>query len=38
MQFIRAKDFIAENAWEAINIACIQGISTRLHWTNKPYH
>ena len=35
---IRAKDFTAENAWGAMNIASMQGISTRLHWTNKPYH
>jgi mannose-6-phosphate isomerase-like protein (cupin superfamily) len=38
MQIIRAKDFTAQKAWGALNIACIQGISTRLHWTNKPYH
>lgn len=38
MQIIRAKDFTAEKAWGAMNIACMQGISTRLHWTNKPYH
>ena len=38
MQIIRAKDFTAPNAWGAMTIACMQGISTRLHWTDKPYH
>jgi mannose-6-phosphate isomerase-like protein (cupin superfamily) len=38
MQITRSKDFTAEKAWGAINIACMQGITTRLHWTNKPYH
>lgn len=38
MKIIRAKDFTAEKAWEAIEVACMQGISTRLHWTDKPYH
>jgi mannose-6-phosphate isomerase-like protein (cupin superfamily) len=38
MQIIRAKNFTAEKAWGAMDIACMQGISTRLHWTNKPYH
>lgn len=38
MQIIRAKDFTADNAWDALDIACMQGITTRLHWTNKAYH
>jgi mannose-6-phosphate isomerase-like protein (cupin superfamily) len=38
MQITRSKDFTAEKAWHAINIACMQGITTRLHWTDKPYH
>lgn len=37
MQIIRAKDYTAENAWDAINIACMHGITTRLHWTDQPY-
>ena len=24
-------------AWDAINIATIEGASVRLHWTDKPY-
>ncbi|GAC17528.1 cupin domain-containing protein [Paraglaciecola arctica] len=38
MVIIRAKDFTPENPWGAMNIACMQGITIRLHWTNKPYH
>jgi mannose-6-phosphate isomerase-like protein (cupin superfamily) len=37
MQIIRAKNFTAEKAWGALTIACMQGISTRLHWTDKAY-
>lgn len=37
MQIISAKNYIAEKAWGALTIANMQGISTRLHWTNKPY-
>ena len=35
---IRSKEFIAEKAWGALDIASMNGISTRLHWTDKPYH
>ena len=38
MQIIRAKNFTADNAWDAMTIASMQGISARLHWTDKPYH
>lgn len=34
---IRAKDFTASRPWGALDIAAMQGISTRLHWTDKPY-
>jgi mannose-6-phosphate isomerase-like protein (cupin superfamily) len=38
MSFIRAGDFTATKAWDALTIACMNGICTRLHWTDKPYH
>jgi mannose-6-phosphate isomerase-like protein (cupin superfamily) len=38
MQIIRAKTFTADTAWDAMTIASMQGISARLHWTDKPYH
>lgn len=37
MKIIRSKDFTASRAWGALDIASMNGISTRLHWTNQPY-
>ncbi|MGI9261868.1 MAG: cupin, partial [Woeseiaceae bacterium] len=37
MKFITATEFIADAAWGALPIASMQGITTRLHWTDKPY-
>lgn len=37
MEIIRSKDFTAKRAWGAKDIANMNGITTRLHWTDKPY-
>ncbi|MBX9754302.1 MAG: cupin [Pseudomonadaceae bacterium] len=37
MKIIRSKGFTAERAWGALDIASMNGISTRLHWTDQPY-
>jgi hypothetical protein len=37
MKIIRGLEFKADHAWGAKDIANINGISTRLHWTDKPY-
>ena len=37
MKIIRSKDFTAKQAWDALDIAEMQGISTRLHWTDQAY-
>lgn len=37
MKIIKSKEFTADKAWEAITIANMNGITTRLHWTNQPY-
>ncbi|MDO6447270.1 cupin domain-containing protein [Colwellia sp. 1_MG-2023] len=37
MKIIRCKAFKPERAWGAINIANMNGITTRLHWTDQPY-
>tara|TARA_R110001583_G_scaffold446_1_gene4172 strand:- start:1202 stop:1513 length:312 start_codon:yes stop_codon:yes gene_type:complete len=37
MEIIRSKKFKAEHAWGAKDIANMNGITTRLHWTNQPY-
>ena len=37
MKIIRSKEFQPENAWDALDIANIKGVTVRLHWTDKPY-
>lgn len=37
MDFFRPDDFTGRAAWDALDIAEIEGASVRLHWTDKPY-
>ena len=37
MEVTKASQFLAAKAWGAKDIASMNGISVRLHWTNKPY-
>jgi len=37
MEIIRSKQFKSERAWGAKDIANMNGITTRLHWTDQPY-
>ena len=37
MKVIRSKEFSATRAWDATQIANMNGTTTRLHWTNQPY-
>lgn len=37
MNIIRSKEFTADRAWGSLAIANMGGITTRLHWTDKPY-
>lgn len=37
MKIIRSKAFTAERPWGALDIANMNGITTRLHWTDQPY-
>ncbi|ALS98236.1 cupin domain-containing protein [Lacimicrobium alkaliphilum] len=37
MEVIRSKAFRADRAWGAKDIANMNGITTRLHWTDQPY-
>lgn len=37
MKVFRSKAFTAARAWGAIDIAQMNGITTRLHWTDQPY-
>ena len=38
MSHYRSRDFTASRAWGALDIAQLNGISVRLHWTDQPYH
>ncbi|TXR53975.1 cupin domain-containing protein [Reinekea thalattae] len=37
MEIIRSKAFKSERAWGAKDIVNMNGITTRLHWTDQPY-
>ncbi|MEG3755849.1 cupin [Psychromonas arctica] len=37
MDIIRSKQFTADRAWGAKDIANMNGITTRLHWTDQAY-
>lgn len=37
MKIVRSREFRAEHAWDALDIAKMNGITTRLHWTDRPY-
>ncbi|WP_231897491.1 cupin domain-containing protein [Vibrio rumoiensis] len=37
LEIIRSKAFTASRAWGAKDIANMDGITTRLHWTDQPY-
>lgn len=37
MKVIRSKEFFSDIAWEALDIANMGGVTTRLHWTDRPY-
>ncbi|MEX0922824.1 MAG: cupin [Rhodovibrionaceae bacterium] len=37
MDFFRPSDFTGQSAWDALDIAEIEGASVRLHWTDRPY-
>jgi mannose-6-phosphate isomerase-like protein (cupin superfamily) len=36
-RIIEAAEFRAERAWGALDIAEIEGVTVRLHWTDSPY-
>ncbi len=36
-KIIKSKEFTAKKAWGAVDIANMNGITTRLHWTDQPY-
>lgn len=37
MKVFRSKEFKADRAWGAVEIARMNGVTIRLHWTDQPY-
>jgi mannose-6-phosphate isomerase-like protein (cupin superfamily) len=37
VKVIRSREFTAQRAWGALSIANMNGVTTRLHWTDAPY-
>ena len=37
MRFVSAREFTADRAWGAQDVAEIDGTTVRLHWTDAPY-
>jgi len=37
MKLIRSKAFTGDRPWAALDIANMNGITTRIHWTDQPY-
>ena len=37
MEIIRSKEFTATRSWDAKDISNMNGVTTRLHWADKPY-
>lgn len=37
MNLIRSRDYTAQRAWDALDVARLDGVSVRLHWTDQPY-
>ena len=37
MNIIKSNEFTSVRAWGALTIANMNGITTRLHWTDQPY-
>ena len=35
---IRSSEYSADRAWAGMDVANMNGITTRLHWTDQPYH
>lgn len=37
MKVIKSVEFTGKTAWEAIDVAKMNGVTTRIHWTDQPY-
>jgi len=37
MKHVKAREYTGSRPWEALPLVTIDGVTTRLHWTNAPY-
>lgn len=37
MKVLRSREFTGTRAWDAVAVATMNGVTTRLHWTDAPY-
>jgi mannose-6-phosphate isomerase-like protein (cupin superfamily) len=37
MKVFESKKFTGKRAWEALDVASMNGVTTRIHWTDAPY-
>ena len=37
MKVVRSREFTGDRPWAALDIANMNGTTTRLHWTDQPY-
>lgn len=37
MKFHHALEFVGESPWAALDVANFDGVSIRVHWTDRPY-
>lgn len=38
MKIVKPREYTASRAWDATLLAQFDGITARMHWTDKPYH
>lgn len=37
MRIVRSREFVGSRPWESVPVAQFDGISAKIHWTDKPY-
>lgn len=37
LKIIRSREYTGQRAWDALDVANMNGVTTRLHWTDQPY-
>jgi len=38
VRFVDTAGFVADDDWGALDLAEIDGVTVRVHWTGQPYH